>query len=298
MTRRGPVLALIAATVAVSFSAIFIHYAQDDPATVVWVRMAFATALLAPWAIRDVRRGAMRLPERDRGLLLTSGVMLAGHFLLWTVSLQFTSVAASVLLVSLHPVIVTPLGRRLLGERVGARTIASIVLAVGGTAITCAGDLSVSLTALMGDGFAVGGAVGLAGYLLIGRNLRPTLGVAGYSASVYGIVAVVSLASAALLGTAHVPRPTTLLWGGMLALVCTVGGHTVYNWALRHVRAATVSLAFLGEPPLTALLALLLLGAVPSVTTLIGGVFILAGLACALSEATPKPPAEALVAIE
>ena len=114
----------------------------------------------------------------------------------------------------------------------------------------------------------------------------------------YGIVAVVSLASAALLGTAHAPRPTTLLWGGMLALVCTVGGHTVYNWALRHVRAATVSLAFLGEPPLTALLALVLLGAVPSIPTVAGGVLILAGLGCALSEAAPKPQGEALVAIE
>jgi len=296
--RPGPTLALVAATVAVSFSAIFIHYAQDDPATVVWVRMAFATLMLSPWAVRDVRRGAMHLPERNRGLLLTSGVMLAGHFLLWTVSLQFTSVAASVLLVSLHPVIVTPLGRRLLGERVGGRTILGIALAVGGTAVTCAGDLTVSLTALLGDGFALGGAIGLAGYLLIGRNLRPTLGVAGYSASVYGIVAVVSLASAALLGTAHTPRPTTLLWCGMLALVCTVGGHTVYNWALRHVRTATVSLAFLGEPPLTALLALVLLGAVPSLPTILGGALIISGLGCALSDREPTATVQALVAIE
>ena len=150
----------------------------------------------------------------------------------------------------------------------------------------------------MGDGFAIGGAIGIAGYLLIGRNLRSTVGVAGYSAAVYAIVAVVSLCSALLLGTAHVPSRSTLLWGAMLALVCTIGGHTVYNWALRHVRAATVSLAFLGEPPLTAVLALLLLGSRPSLLTVVGGVLILAGLACALSESAPASRTQPLVAIE
>jgi drug/metabolite transporter (DMT)-like permease len=58
----------------------------------------------------------------------------------------------------------------------------------------------------------------------------------------------------------------------------------VYNWALRHVQVLLVSLSFLGEPPLAALLALAFFGAVPGLATIAGGVLIIAGLALALIE--------------
>ena len=119
-----PGWALVAATVAVSFSAILIKAADDDAATIVWLRMGMAAVLLAPWVLRDARRGALPQRPTQIALVLVSGVFLAGHFLLWTASLKYTSIAASVLLVSLHPIIVTPLGKRLLGERVSRRTLA------------------------------------------------------------------------------------------------------------------------------------------------------------------------------
>jgi drug/metabolite transporter (DMT)-like permease len=80
-----------------------------------------------------------------------------------------------------------------------------------------------------------------------------------------------------------------------LALVCTIGGHTVFNWTLRRLPAATVSLAFLGEPPLAALLAFLILGQGVPVATIVGGVLILAGLAAAVSSpgGAPYPAAPA-----
>ena len=282
-------IALVGATVAVSFSAIFIRLASDDPATVVWLRMSMAAALLAPFALRDARRGVVASSRRDVGLVLVAGVLLAGHFLLWTASLAFTSVAASVLLVSLHPVIVAPLGLRLLGERPRGRTYVGMALALGGTVLTCAGDVHVDPRALQGDLLAIGGAVCLAGYLLIGRGVRRSLGVAGYSAVVYTTVALVAALAAVGFRAAHVPSPRVALLGLALAVVCTIGGHTVYNWALRHVHAVTVSLSFLGEPPLAALLALAFLASIPSPSTMGGGVLILAGLALALLDLRPQP---------
>src|SRR5205807_661033 len=112
--------------------------------------MAMATALLAPWAIRDLRRGALPLNGRRTSILAVSGLLLAGHFLFWTASLHFTSIAASVLLVSLHPLIVAPLARRLLGDRLPARAAAGMTLAVIGTVITCVADFRLNGTALIG----------------------------------------------------------------------------------------------------------------------------------------------------
>jgi drug/metabolite transporter (DMT)-like permease len=289
--------ALVAATVAVSFSAILIKAAGDDPATIVWLRMGMAAVLLAPWVVRDARRGALPRGATQLGLVLISGVFLAGHFLLWTASLKYTSIAASVLLVSLHPIIVTPLGKRLLGERVSRQMLAGGGLAIIGMLVTCAGDLRVGSTAFGGDLLAIAGGLCLAGYLLIGRSVRADLGVAGYSAIVYTVVCIIAAVTAVAGGVAHLPSPKVALACFGLAAVCTIGGHTVYNWALRHVPVLLVSLSFLGEPPLTAVLALLILAAVPSLATVLGGVMILAGLALALVEPGARSGRPADIAI-
>ena len=293
----SPGWALVAATVAVSFSAILIKAAGDDAATIVWLRMGMAAVLLAPWVVRDARRGALPHGLTQIGLVLVSGVFLAGHFLLWTASLQYTSIAASVLLVSLHPLIVTPLGKRLLGEGLSRRMLAGGGLAVIGTVVTCAGDLRVDSSAFGGDLLALAGGLCLAGYLLIGRSVRANLGVAGYSAIVYAVVCIIAALTAAAGGVAHLPSPRVALACLGLAVVCTIGGHTVYNWALRHVPVLLVSISFLGEPPLTALLALLILASVPSLATVLGGVLILAGLALALIERGSRPGRPADLAI-
>jgi drug/metabolite transporter (DMT)-like permease len=150
--------------------------------------------------------------------------------------------------------------------------------------VTCAGDLRVDSSAFGGDLLAIAGGLCLAGYLLIGRSVRASLGVAGYSAIVYAVVCVIAALTAVAGGVAHLPSPRVALACFGLAVVCTIGGHTVYNWALRHVPVLLVSVSFLGEPPLAALLALLILASVPSLATVAGGVLILAGLALALVE--------------
>ena len=289
--QRTYTAALAGATVAVSFSAIFIRIAGDDAATIVWLRMGLAVVLLAPFALRELRRGAFAITRSRLGLTSASGALLAGHFLLWTASLRYTSIAASVLLVSLHPLIVTPLSRRVAGDPVRASTVVGMVLALLGTVVTCAGDLRLDAAALFGDLLAIGGAVCLAGYLLIGRSVRANAGVAAYSGTVYAVVCVIAAAVAIGAGGAHMPTPRVALLCLALAAVCTIAGHTVYNWALRHVAAATVSVAFLGEPPLTAVLGLAILGNVPSPATVAGGVLILAGLGLALSSAADAVPA-------
>jgi drug/metabolite transporter (DMT)-like permease len=292
--RRAAPLALAGATVAVSVSAILVNEAQTDAATVVWLRMALAVGLLAPWSLSQLRRGAVGAGRRDLVLTVAAGALLAIHFLTWTASLADTSVAASVLLVSLHPLLVTPLGAAMFGDRVDGRVIAGIALALGGTVVTCAGALGAGGNALRGDLLAITGGVALAGYLLIGRSRRSRAGVAAYSTVVYAIVAAAAVAVATTGSGLHAPGGRTLLACLGLAAICTVGGHTVFNWSLRSLPASTVSLSFLGEPPLAALLAFIVLSQRPPVSTLVGGVLIIAGLAVTLSTA-PAPDHAALV---
>jgi drug/metabolite transporter (DMT)-like permease len=281
---RPALAGLVLAVVAVSFSAIFIRLANDGPATIVWVRMAFTVALLSPLFLRDVRTGA--LPQSGRDWLLTgaSGLFLAAHFLTWTFSLRYTSVASSVLLVTLHPVLVAWLGRRLLGEAVSPRLAAGIGLALVGTAITSGGDVRISTATLGGDLLALAGAATFTGYLLIGRTVRARTGTAGYSVPVYAAVALCSVVVAPLTGGHVIPSGRTALACLGLAAVCTILGHTVFNWTLRHLRTALVSTSLLGEPPIATLLAIPILGELPPLSAVAGGAVILAGLGLALTE--------------
>lgn len=298
MTERAAVPVLVGATAAVSFSAIFIRIAGSDPGTIVWLRMSFATAILAPWAWHDLRRNAAAFRSKQRLAVLVSGLLLGGHFLLWTASLQFTSIASSVLLVSTHPLIVAPLGRRLLGDVITRRAAGGLALTLIGTGVTAAGDFRLGGQALFGDTLALGGAVCLAGYLLVGRGVRNSVGVAAYSALAFAAVAATAVVATAASGSLHVPTPRTAVVCLALGVVCTIGGHTAYNWALRHVPAATVSIAFLGEPPLTALLGLGLLASVPPLTAVAGGVMILAGLALTISDTVRSTQESPLPALE
>jgi drug/metabolite transporter (DMT)-like permease len=256
--------------------------------------MAITVVLLAPLLLRDVQRRAVPQSRRDWLLVLASGIFLAAHFLTWTFSLRYTSVASSVLLVTLHPMLVAWLGRRLLGEAVSPRLAAGIALAIAGTAVTSAGDWRLSSTALFGDLLALLGAATFTGYLLIGRSVRARTGTAGYSAPVYTVVALCSLLVVPIAGGRVIPSGRTALACLGLAAVCTVLGHTVFNWTLRHLRTALVSVSLLGEPVITSLLAIPILGELPPGQAVAGGAVILAGLALSLSERPPAPAREAV----
>jgi drug/metabolite transporter (DMT)-like permease len=279
--------ALLLAVVSVSFSAIFIRLANDGAATVVLIRMVFTVVLLLPFLARDVAARAVPQTRRDWLLVAASGAFLAAHFLTWTFSLRYTSVASSVLLVTIHPVMVAWLGRRVLGEAVSPRLAAGIALALAGTAVTSAGDWRVGASALLGDLLALAGAATFTGYLLIGRSVRTRTGTAGYSVPVYTVVALFCLPIVPLTGGHVIPSARTALACLGLAGVCTVLGHTVFNWTLRHLRTALVSVSLLGEPVITSLLAIPILRELPPRQAVAGGAVILAGLALALSERTP-----------
>jgi drug/metabolite transporter (DMT)-like permease len=70
----------------------------------------------------------------------------------------------------------------------------------------------------------------------------------------------------------------TYIYCFLLALMCQTVGHTLFNWALKHVGATIVTFAVLGEPVGASILAMLILREVPLAREIVGGVIILTGL--------------------
>jgi len=267
---------------AVSAAAIFIRLAEAPAVAVAFWRCALGAAVLVPPAI--VRRD--RFPRgRELYVGVASGVALGAHFGFWISSLDYTSVAASVVLVSTQPVFVAILAYLLFGERTSPLSFAGILVALAGTAIIAA-DGSVGSAALLGNALALVGAVTVAIYVLIGRSSRTTggIGVLPYSIVVYSAAALTLLAAAIpfevrLWGYSG----ETWLWIWAITLGPQIMGHTVFNWALRYVEASIISGTILAEPVVSALLAWLILSETPGVLTILGGGVVLAGLFFLLS---------------
>ena len=160
-----------------------------------------------------------------------------------------------------------------------------IGLAVVGASLIGVGDARFSRGALGGDGLALLGAVTGAGYYVIGRRVRQTVGVWRYATGVYAV-------AAAALALLAVPAAVPLVgfagrdWAvfGAMAAGPMLIGHTGMNYALRYFRATTVNVAALGEPVGATLLAWLIpaIHEPPRATAVVGGALVLIGIALSL----------------
>lgn len=210
---------------------------------------------------------------------------------------MYTTVASSVVLVSTAPLWVALLAPLFLRERIQKGALVGMALALVGTVLvglseSCrwvAGGLQCppwneffSAQALWGDFLALLGGLLAAFYLLAGRFLRPRLSLLSYIFVVYGIAALVLLLWVGGAGLSFVAYPLPAFgWFLALAILPQLFGHSTFNWALRYVPTALVSIALLGEPLGSTFLAYLLLNETPSGLQLSGGGLILAGLVIA-----------------
>ncbi|NPV92932.1 MAG: DMT family transporter [Firmicutes bacterium] len=279
-TRFNPYLAVILSVLAVSFGSIFTRLASAPPLVIAFYRLGFTFLLLTPFmASRRWRAEIAAVSRSDLLLAVLSGGFLAAHFGVWITSLSYTSIASSTVLVTMQPLFVVTLGGLLLKEKVGWRSAAGAAIALIGSVVVGAGDFQVGGTAFWGDLLAFAGAFFIAVYVLIGRGLRARLSLLPYVYLVYGTAALLLLVYNLMKGIPLYPYPPMdWLWFLGLAVIPTIMGHTVFNWALRYVRAAVVSVSILGEPVGATILGYLILGEVPGGWTLFGGAIIVLGL--------------------
>lgn len=266
---------------AVSSSAVLVRWARADPLALSFWRTAGGALVVAGAA----RRSPVRPQGRQWWWLAAAGLALGLHFATWLASLNQTSVAASVTLVSAAPVFIAG-WLWATGRPPTRRTWLSIFLALAGVATIVAGDAGGSLVhpgAMGGDGLALAGAVMMAVYLTIGDQLRVSLPTAVYSGWTYAFAAA-SLAPVALVAGVPLVGFDTRTWLVIAAIIAgpQLAGHTLLNLLLRELGSVAVALALLVEPFGASLLVWLFLGEVPPLAAVIGAPLVVVGLALQL----------------
>jgi drug/metabolite transporter (DMT)-like permease len=279
-------LLLLVGISAASTASIFIKLCEAPALIIAAYRLVFASLVLLPFACRqkvwkDWSKSKIRW-------LALSGIFLSLHFAFWIGSLQYTSVASSVVLVSTHPIFVGIGSQLFLKEHLGINLILGIGLSVLGSGLISFGDLSVSGEALAGDGLALLGAIAVSGYFLVGRKIRRDQNLLSYIFPVYSIAGVALVILACLFQNPFFGYKTSnYFFFFLLALIPQLIGHTTFNWALRYIPASLVAITILGEPVGSTILAYFILGERLNLWKVFGGLTIFVGILVALWRGAP-----------
>ena len=275
-------LVLTIGVISVSFAAIFVRLADAPPLVIATYRLCLASLIIIPVAWMHSRSELRHLSRRTTMMALLSGAFLALHFGLWIASLSYTSVATSVMLVTTSPIFVAIASYFLFQEKLSKQTIVGIVISLIGSVLIGFGNWKLGTNPLFGGILAFLGALAVAGYLLIGRKLRRSIGFLSYASLVYSSAAVLLLLSTLAFGYRLVGySPTTYAMLALLAVVPQLIGHSAFNWSLRFVPATLITIAILGEPVGATILASLILKEIPTLSEIGGGILILAGICIA-----------------
>lgn len=297
----------------VSYSSIFIRFTEAPAMVVVFFRMAFAAIPLAVLVLarKDLREELRSLGIRPVIGALLSGVFLAMHLTTYVESVHLTTITSATLLVDTEVLFVALASTLLFHEKIPRAGKIGILLALAGSVMLSAGDLllgqvqglgvmenagilgvdeAVELadeaaltgmrdTRILGDLYALLGAVFLAAYTLIGSRLRKSISTINYTFLAYAGASAVLLcacfaASVPLTGW----KTDDYFYSFLMTIICTFMGHSIFNWGLKYLPAPYISTCRLGEPVVATLLAVAIFREIPGPHQIIGGIIVLAGL--------------------
>jgi drug/metabolite transporter (DMT)-like permease len=256
----------------------FVRWA-DAPGTITgFYRLLISTFLLAPLFIRQ----NLRLERIDKKFLLfpiLGGMFTAFDFSFWNTSVQYTSAANATLLGNTAPLWVALVAYFFLREKLRMTFWLGLALALTGAALVMGSDFLIHPTLGFGDLLACAAAVFYASYQLVTQRGRMHIDPFRYtwlvcvSATVFIFVINLALGNAFSGYSAR-----TWLVFIATAVVSQTIGYLSITYALGYLPASVVAPSLIGQPILTAILAIPLLGEVPAAIQWTGGAIALAGI--------------------
>jgi drug/metabolite transporter (DMT)-like permease len=277
-TNIMPYLALATGILALSFSAMFVRWANAPGPITGFYRVFLSSLLLSPFFVKNHRKKG-HVNRKTILFPVLAGLFTAGDFALWNTSVQYTTAANATLLGNTAPLWVALGAWILFREKLNGRFWLGLMLALAGATLILGTDFLLHPRLGIGDLMAIGTGMFYGGYFLSTQRSRlyynplTHLWWMGVSAS-FGLL-LINLA----LGNPIVGY-STQSWVVFFAaaIVSQIVGYMSMTFALGHLPASIVSPTMIGQPIMTAILAIPLLGEIPTMLQITGGVIALAGI--------------------
>lgn len=271
-------LALVGGILALSFSSLFVRWADAAGTVTSFYRMTLAMLVLLPFYWMQKKRPLRYQP----GLILLAaagGALSAMDHAVWSTSLGYTRIANATLLNNIAPLWVALVAFLFWKERLGARFWIGLVLTLAGAGVVFGNNLINNPHLGRGDFLAVISSLFYAGFYLVTQRARRQLNTLSYiwpvcvTASL--VLLVVNLALGNPLGGYSSATYLSFLGAG---LISQVFGYFAIGFALGHLPAALVAPTMITQPVITALLAIPLAGEELLPAQWLGGLTVLTGI--------------------
>jgi drug/metabolite transporter (DMT)-like permease len=280
--------------VSLGAAGIFVRLAMltSGPMTITCLRTLFAA--LVVFSIACFRKRLLAMDRENTIRLVSGGFALGIHFMLWSASLIYLSVALSTLLVCTTPFFLAIIEASIERRLPAGRVLLAIPLAAASTMYMVTHQTS-SAAAIQGHtiygaflALLAAGAIGF--YLTVLRPVQTRFRTLSIIAYTYPSAAFCVLPVALYV---HQPIPSSAQsWIGLacLAIVTQLMGHTALAASLRFFKPSVVGFVSLVEPAIASIVAAIVLGEAVSAEVLIGGAVLLIAIGMILSaQESPTP---------
>lgn len=274
-----PYFALGIGIICLSFSAMFGKWANAPGPVIGFYRIGLAAIVLLPVFIYRKYKNGVKLPFAVLLFPILGGIFTALDHGTWNSSLRFTSAANATLLGNTAPLWVALLSWLVFRQRLRGLFWIGLALALGGAVTVLGSDFIRHPTIGLGDLLAMAAGVFYAGYFLVTERGRQKLDTLSYIWLV-DVIAAFTLLLITLgmrMPLTGYPTQSYLAFLGA-ALVSQVGGYLSIGYALGHLPASIVSPTLIGQPVVTAILAIPLLGEGLRTEQWLGGLVVLLGI--------------------
>lgn len=273
-----PYIALAVGIGALSLSAMFVRWAEAPGPVTGFYRLLISTILLTPVFIRQQKRFEP-IDQKYLFFPLLAGIFTAFDFAFWNSSLKYTTAANATLLGNTAPLWVALLAFFIFREKLRRAFWFGLIIALTGAALVMGSDFLRHPTLGIGDLMASAAAIFYAFYQLTTQHGRKHVDAYRYTWLV-GVSATLGMFIINLaLGNSFTGYPAqTWIIFLATAIVSQMIGYLAISYALGHLPASIVSTTLIGQPVLTTVLAIPMLGEIPNSTQWIGGAIALAGI--------------------
>lgn len=256
----------------------FIRWADAPGPITGFYRLLISTVLFLPFFIQQQRK-LPPLEMRWAWFPLCAGLFTAFDFAFWNTSLKYTSAANATLLGNTSPLWVALAAMFIFKEKLRGTFWLGLAFTLAGAVLIVGTDFFKHPSLGKGDLLASTAAIFYAAYQLITQRGRVHVDPFRYIWLV-GVSATIGMLIINLvLGNSFTgyDTPTWVIFF-TAAIVSQMIGYLSITYALGHLPASVVSPTLIGQPILTTLLAIPLLGELPSAIQWAGSLIALAGI--------------------
>jgi len=292
MTPRTALGALHIGALMFGLTGVFGKLAAASASIIVFGRAGFAVLALTFFAALAKSTRWKKLALRDARNLLISGLLLAGHWVSFFVSVKIAGVAIATLGFASFPAFTVILEGLIFRERIRLNEVILVLLvSIGLILVTPSFDLASQAT----EGLIWAIASGLL-FSLLSLNNRANSGrVPAVQAAMWqNAVVALCLLPFAAPGLSEV-RPLDWLWIALLGVFCTGVAHSLFVASLAVIKARTAAVVFALEPVYGITLAWLIFHETPTLRMLVGGVLIIVAIVVSSRISSGPTPKQAVL---